>query len=100
VEGTAHTAYRTLMRQLAFIPAGMSGITEDDSQTIIPHRVAGYARGLDKQPIRAPHRDMSENLPAGGHLATAEDLVRFATAFNAGKLVAAKTRDQIQHPRF
>ena len=95
LEGAAHTPYRALMRELVFGPAGMSWITEDDSQAIIPHRVAGYARGSDKQLIRAAYRDMSENLPAGGHLATAEDLVRFAAAFNAGKLVEAKTRDQM-----
>lgn len=95
LEGAAHTPYRALMRELVFVPAGMSGITEDDSQMIIPHRVAGYARGSDNKLIRAPYRDMSQNLPAGGHLATAEDLVRFAAAFNAGKLVSATTRDQM-----
>jgi CubicO group peptidase (beta-lactamase class C family) len=100
MEGAAHTPYRTLMHQLVFVPAGMSGITEDDSQLIIPHRVAGYARAPDKHLIRAPYRDMSENLPAGGHLATAEDLVRFAAAFNSGRLVSAATRDEmIQRPK-
>ncbi len=100
LEGAAHTPYRTLMRRLIFTPAGMPGVTEDDSQLIIPHRVAGYSRDADKTLIRAPFRDMSENLPAGGHLATAEDLVRFAAAFNAGKLVQAKTRDlMIERPK-
>jgi CubicO group peptidase (beta-lactamase class C family) len=93
MEGAAHTPYRALMRSLVFAPAGMSGITDDDSQRIIPHRVAGYAQDTDKTLMRAPFRDMSENLPAGGHLATAEDLVRFASAFNDGKLVQVKTRD-------
>jgi CubicO group peptidase (beta-lactamase class C family) len=93
MEGAAHTPYRALMRRLIFVPAGMSGITEDDSQLIIPHRVAGYAQDTDKTMIRAPFRDMSENLPAGGHLATAEDLVRFASAFNDGKLVQTRTRE-------
>lgn len=95
LEGAAHVPYRVLMRELIFVPAGMSGITEDDSQKIIPHRAAGYARTPDQQLIRAPYRDMSQNLPAGGHLATAEDLVHFARAFNAGKLVRADTRDQM-----
>jgi CubicO group peptidase (beta-lactamase class C family) len=100
MEGAAHAPYRVLMRQLVFIPAGMSEITEDDAQAIIPHRVAGYSRGQDQQLIRAPFRDISANLPAGGHLATAEDLVRFAVAFDAGKLVQAKTRDlMVQRPK-
>lgn len=93
MEGAAHTPYRTLMRQLVFTPAGMTTITEDDAQTIIPHRVAGYARGADKQLVHAPFRDVSANLPAGGHLASPEDLVRFAVAFNEEKLIQPKTRD-------
>jgi len=100
MEGAAHTPYRTLMRELVFVPAGMTTITEDDAQAIIPHRVAGYSRGADKQLINAPFRDVSANLPAGGHLATAEDLVRFAVAFNEGKLVQPKSRDlMIQRPK-
>jgi CubicO group peptidase (beta-lactamase class C family) len=100
LEGAAHTPFRALMRKLVFVPAGMRTITEDDAQSIIPHRVAGYARGPDKQLINAPFRDVSANLPAGGHLATPEDLVRFAMAFNQGKLVHAKTRNlMIQRPK-
>jgi len=100
LEGAAKTSYRVLMRRLVFTPAGMSEITEDDSLAIIPHRVAGYSRGTDNTLTRAPFRDVSENLPAGGHLATAEDLVRFASAFNSGKLVQPRTRDlMMQRPK-
>ncbi len=100
MEGAAHIPYRTQMRQLIFIPAGLTTITEDDAQAIIPHRVSGYSRGSDKQLIRAPFRDISENLPGGGYLATPEDLVRFAMAFNEGKLVNATTRNRmIQRPK-
>jgi len=100
LEGAAHMPYRTLMRHLVFTPAGMSTSTEDDSETIVPHRVAGYAWDEHKHLIRAPFRDVSANLPAGGHLATPEDLVRFAIAFNAGKLVQAGTRKlMVQRPK-
>jgi CubicO group peptidase (beta-lactamase class C family) len=95
LEGAAKSPYRTLMRDLIFTPAGMSTITEDDSQIITPHRVAGYAWDSNKHLVRAPFRDVSENLPGGGHLATPEDLVRFASAFNSGKLIQSKTRDRI-----
>ena len=100
LEGAAHIPYRSLMRSLVFTPAGMSTITEDDSQIITPHRVAGYAWDSNKRLIRAPFRDVSENLPGGGHLATPEDLVRFAVAFNSGKLVQSKSRDlMVQRPK-
>jgi serine beta-lactamase-like protein LACTB len=100
LEGAAQMPYRTLMRRLVFTPAGMSTITEDDAQAIVPHRVAGYAWDAQKHLIRAPFRDVSENLPAGGHLANPEDLVRFAITFNTGKLVQARTRDMmVQRPK-
>lgn len=100
LEGAAQTPYRALMRTLIFAPAGMSTITEDDAQIITPHRVAGYAWDSKKRLIRAPFRDVSENLPAGGHLATAEDLVRFAAAFNSRRLIQPKTREaMLQRPK-
>jgi CubicO group peptidase (beta-lactamase class C family) len=95
LEGAAQTSFRALMHDLVFKPAGMSKITEDDSLAIVPHRVAGYGRAADKTLTRAPFRDVSENLAAGGYLSPAEDLVRFAVAFNSGKLVSAKSREQM-----
>jgi len=100
LEGAAQTPYRTLMRNLVFVPAGMTTITEDDVLAIVPHRVAGYSKGPDNTIVRAAFRDVSENLPAGGWLSTAEDLVRFALAFQSGRLVKVATRDQmVQQPR-
>ena len=95
LEGASQTPYRVLMHRLIFAPAGMSTITEDDAQVIVPHRVAGYAWDTQKRLIRAPFRDVSENLPGGGHLATPEDLVKFAVAFNTGKLVRPNSRDRM-----
>lgn len=100
LEGAAHMPYRALMRSLVFMPAGMSTITEDDVQIIVPHRVSGYAWDEKKHLIRAPFRDVSENLPGGGHLATPEDLVRFAMAFVSGALVQSKSRDlMVERPK-
>ena len=100
LEGAAHMPYRVLMRSLVFTPAAMSTITEDDAQIIVPHRVAGYAWDDQKHLIRAPFRDVSENLPGGGHLATPEDLARFAIAFNTGKLEKSTSRDlMIERPK-
>jgi serine beta-lactamase-like protein LACTB, mitochondrial len=100
LEGAARAPYRKLMRELVFEPAQMTAITEDDAQAIVPHRAAGYSKAADGKLIRAAFRDVSENLPAGGYLSTADDLVRFALAFEAGKLVTDATRGQmLQHPR-
>jgi serine beta-lactamase-like protein LACTB, mitochondrial len=100
LQGADQTPYRQLMRELVFTPAGMTSITEDDALALIPHRVAGYSRGADDSIVRADFRDVSENLPAGGYLATAEDLVRFVLAFRSGKLVSLKTRDRmVERPK-
>jgi serine beta-lactamase-like protein LACTB len=101
LEGAAQTPYRRLMRELVFTPSRMSSITEDDALAIIPHRVSGYSRDDDDGTLhRARYRDVSSNLPAGGHLATPEDLVRFAVAFNSGKLVQESTRARmIERPK-
>lgn len=93
LEGAGQRPYRQLMRELVFDPAGMQAIAEDDALEIIPNRVSGYSRDTSGTTIRAPFRDVSENLPAGGYLSTAEDLVRFVIAFNAGSLVDATSRE-------
>jgi CubicO group peptidase (beta-lactamase class C family) len=99
LEGAAKASYRQLMRALVFAPAGMQSIVDDDARALIPRRVAGYSRGADGSILRAEFRDVSENLPAGGWLATSEDLARFAAAFAQGKIVNPATRDQmIQRP--
>jgi serine beta-lactamase-like protein LACTB, mitochondrial len=100
LEGAAKTPYRQLMHDLVFEPAGMKTIVEDDSLAIVAHRVPGYSKTPDGVIVRAELRDVSENLPAGGWLSTAEDLARFAVVFQSGQLVKPATRDQmIEHPR-
>jgi len=100
LQGAAQVPYRQLMRNLIFTPADMKSITEDDALAIVPGRVAGYSKAEDGNFQRAEFRDVSENLPAGGYLATASDLVRFVLAFDSGKLVREKTRDlMLAHPK-
>ncbi|MDT9597912.1 serine hydrolase domain-containing protein [Sphingosinicella rhizophila] len=84
--------FRTILREAVFIPAGTPAIVEDDSWAIIPRRAGMYSLQSEKGLRRADLRDVSENLPAGGHLAKASDLVRFAMAFYDGKIVS---RDSI-----
>lgn len=100
LQGAAQMPFRALMRRLIFTPAGMTSITEDDALALVPHRVAGYSKGADNGFVRAEFRDVSENLPAGGYLSTAEDLVRFVLALESGKLIKPATRDlMLEHPK-
>jgi len=99
LEGAGQAPYRQLMRELVFAPAGMDSITDDDARALVPHRVAGYSHGPADSLLRAEFRDVSENLPAGGWLATSQDLARFALAFARGALVKPATRDlMVQRP--
>jgi serine beta-lactamase-like protein LACTB len=95
LEGAAQMPYRTLMHDLVFAPAGMTSTRDDDALAIVPHRVEGYARNANGTLVKARFRDISSNVAGGGHLATAEDLVRFALAFNSGRLVQTATRDRM-----
>ena len=88
IRGAAQTGYRNAMRQTVFDVAGMANTLADDAWQIVAHRAQGYRMSGDAPLRRADMRDVSENLPAGGHLATATDLARFALAFRAGAFVS------------
>jgi len=88
IRGAAKRSYRDAMREIVFDTAGMTDTLADDAWQIVPHRAQGYRMSGDDPLRRADMRDVSENLPAGGHLATAKDLVAFALAFRAGEFVS------------
>lgn len=91
LEGASGQTYRSLMDETVFGAAGMAGTVPDDAWAIIPNRAAGYRLDRGKPLRRADMRDVSENLPAGGHLTTATDLVSFAQAFHARELVSVES---------
>ncbi|MEM0964058.1 MAG: serine hydrolase domain-containing protein [Bacteroidota bacterium] len=89
--GAAEQAYNAVLQEEVFDLVGMDATVPDDVQALIPNRATGYDMAGLNDVRRASLRDVSENLPAGGHLSTAEDLVRFALAFDAGDLVTEAT---------
>lgn len=91
LEGASARSYTDLLRELIFERAKMTETLPDDAWAIVPNRVAGYHLERGKPLRRAEMTDVSGNLPAGGHLSTATDLVRFADAFIRGKLVSDAT---------
>lgn len=98
LQGAAKMPYVNLMEDLVFKPAKMGDTKPDDALAIIPHRVTGYS--VQNGAIsRAELRDVSENLPAGGYLSTASDLIRFAIAFDNG-LVSDTTKQLMSSPAF
>ncbi|MEO1244215.1 MAG: serine hydrolase domain-containing protein [Pseudomonadota bacterium] len=98
LRGAAKRSYTDIMQSEIFDPAAMSNTLADDAWQIIPHRATGY-RVSKGQPLRrADMRDVSENLPAGGHLTTAADLVAFALAFRSRKIVSASATALLSRP--
>ena len=91
LEGASTRPYDELMHELIFAQLRMEDTLPDDAWAIIPHRAAGYRLERGRPLRRAEMTDVSGNLPAGGHLSTATDLVRFADAFVTGKLLSEAT---------
>ena len=91
IEGAAGRTYQSLLDAEVLEPTGMTRTVPDDAWAIVPNRAAGYRLNRGEPIRRADMRDVSENLPAGGHLTTATDLIRFAQAFQAGQLVSPES---------
>jgi len=98
IQGAAGQSYRETLREFVFDATGMADTLADDAWQIIPRRAQGYRMSGDEPLRRADMRDVSENLPAGGHLATATDLVTFALALRAGAIVSDTHRDLMSRP--
>ena len=94
IEGATQQSYPQAMDQLIMEAAKMSNTLPDDAWSIVPNRATGYRLERGQPLRRADLRDVSENLPAGGYLSTATDLVKFAQLFNLG-LVSTETREQM-----
>ena len=90
MEGASGEKYPEYMEEHVFKPAGMEHIAVDDVYAIIPHRAAGYDM-LNGKVINMPLNDTSYKIPGGGYVASAEDLVRFASAVMNGKLLRPET---------
>jgi len=93
VENAARLPFVDFLRAHVFQPAGMAHIGPDEVYAIIPHRARGYRLSASKQLENCSLADTSNKIPGGGLISTADDLVNFALALNAGKLVKPATRD-------
>jgi CubicO group peptidase (beta-lactamase class C family) len=93
VESASGMPFVDYLRQNIFEPAAMQHIGPDDTFAIIPHRARGYQLSASKKLENCGLADTSYKIPGGGLISTAGDLVTFALALNAGKLVKPETRD-------
>jgi CubicO group peptidase (beta-lactamase class C family) len=80
IEGATKQDFLSYVQQQVFRPLKMESSVADSSQKEIPNRTRFYSRDSAGQIVAAPVTDLSDRLPAGGFLSTAEDLARFGSA--------------------
>jgi CubicO group peptidase (beta-lactamase class C family)/D-alanyl-D-alanine dipeptidase len=109
VAESAGDDFLTLLSQRVLEPSGMTHTVADDTLAVIPGRASGYIRATEPLLTRLPDdhnlvegqlynstlQDTSMKIPGGGLLSTAPDLVRFAISLNQGKLLKAKTLEEM-----
>jgi serine beta-lactamase-like protein LACTB len=91
VEAAAGTGYMEYLRTAVFEPAGMAWTRADEVQAVIPNRAGGYQAGSGGEILNSALSDVSNRLPGGGLLSTAEDTALFAATLLQGGLLKPDT---------
>src|SRR6266511_1927115 len=86
VETASSMPLESFLNEHIFKPAGLAATQLEYAERIVPHRARAYERTGDEL-HNAPYVDNSIKWLGGGMIASAEDLIRFNIALNAGKLV-------------
>ena len=97
IEKVSGQPYAVFLRENIFAPLNMRNSGYDDNSALLKHRANGYIN----QPggiINAPFMDMSNAYAAGGLYSTAEDLLLWNQALDAGRLVSKKSLEEIFTP--
>lgn len=91
LERAASQDFASLIRRDVLQPLGMQRTIPDDHRAILAGRARYYSLS-DGRIENAPDTDLSDRLPSGGYLSTAEELVRFGGAHLAGVYLNPATR--------
>lgn len=92
ITGAAGKPYRGFMASKLFDPVGMSQTVPEDTANIPETRATLYDLQTDGTLQPAASYNISANLPAGGHISTASNLIRFTNAFGRGELISDASR--------
>ena len=98
LEGASNQTFMDYLKENIFDPAEMRSTQADDPYKIISNRVEGYAKNVAGIIINSEYVNMSNKLPAGGFITTAEDLALFAKNFMSNSLVTEKIKELMLTP--
>ena len=91
IEAASGKGFEEYLRDHVWEPAGMYNTTFDFPERIVPRRAKGYLV-RNRSTVNHPWENLTYKFAAGGMISTAEDLVRFGAALNAGRLIRPETR--------
>ena len=97
LEQVSGKSYESLLQERIFGPLGMKNSGYTHSETVIPHRAAGYERS-DSGFKNARFYDMSSPFSAGALYSTVDDLFVWDQALYDERLLPAKLRDLMFKP--
>jgi len=97
VENVSGQSLDAYFRENLFAPAGMKETAMDDVVSLVPNRVRGYDL-VNGEVKNAPFIDVSSRFGGGGLTGTVPDLLRWARAAFAGKIVSPKWIDEMLKP--
>jgi CubicO group peptidase (beta-lactamase class C family) len=97
IEKVSGGSFAVFVRENIFAPLNMRNSGYDDNSTLLKHRAIGYIKQPDGI-INARYMDMTNAYAAGGLYSTAEDLLLWSQALDAGKLVSKKSLEEIFTP--
>lgn len=99
VEGASGQPFMDYLEEHVFKSAQMHATQADSPYKIISHRAQGYQKDGEGKLINSEYVNMSNKLPAGGFITTAEDLAAFAVHLMNDQLVNKATKELMLTPQ-
>jgi CubicO group peptidase (beta-lactamase class C family) len=89
VEKVSGESYFDYLREHVYVPAGMKDAGAFELDRVVPRLATGYSRSREEPRVwlNNLYVNVVKGGPAGGSYATAADLLHFANALTAGKLL-------------
>ena len=99
VEKASGKPFEAYMRENVWDPAGMDATQFNVPERVVRNRARSYERGPDGGVRNVLYGDLTYKFASGGMMSTAEDLVRFGSALNAGRLLKRETLARMWSPQ-